>query len=142
MKDSKKSDQRVLSAMKLGYQLCKDGDEISWNDIAKAHKISNSFATFLTRLGVIVKLGNRRFDWIGDEPSEDMVKKIKSNHFQRPLLKQEVIDFEQRPIDEKLNQIEFMCNQIFERVEYLFENLATKDAKDKIHSDWFHKIDK
>ena len=139
MKDSNKSDQRVLQAMRLGYQLCKEGDELSWNDIASVHKISNSFATSLTRLGVIVKIGNRRFQWIGEEPSEQLVKKVKTNHFERKDFRQENIEFDQRTVDEKLNQIDFMINQIFERVEYLFDSLATKDIKEKVNSDWYNK---
>lgn len=137
MKDSKKSESRMLQAMKLGYELCKEGSELSWNDIAKAHKISNSFATALTRFGVVVKKSNKVFEWIGEPPSEELIKKLKADHLQRFNSNKEDKTFEEKTIDDKINHLEFMLDQIFERVDYLFQNLADSKSKDKVSSDWY-----
>ena len=138
MKDQMKSEKRMLQAMKLGFDLCNEGSELSWNDIAKVHKISNSFSTALIRFGIVTKKSNKVFEWIGEPPSIELVKKIKSDHIQRYHYKEfEDKTFEEKTIDDKINHLEFMIDQIFDRVNYIFESLADDKIKSKVDSTWY-----
>jgi hypothetical protein len=128
MKDLKKSDLRMLRAMQLTYELCSEGSEINMRQIATVHKITNAFSTVLTRAGLVVRINRKKYEWIGPEPSLELIQKVRSetaikknddSEIEEP--QNEENEFENKTIDEKINHLEFMLDQIFERVNYLFE---------------------
>ena len=136
----KNSDDRFLQALnliKLKADLCQP---IKFKGLCETFGISPGIKQAIEELGIISGTQETYiYQWIcKSNPDLQMVKSIK-NIFKRDKQKESVINenFDQLTIDDKINHIEFMLNQIFERVNYLFENLANKEQLKKVDSKWF-----
>lgn len=138
-----KSNERVLNALKSIKTLMDQDMPVSFEKMYQVFSISRSTQTGLRELGIIQKLSNKKYQWIGSEPSIEMCESLKDYHYNKYYSDKNEdepqIEFDSQTVDEKLNHINFMLDQLFDRVNYLFENLADNKVKDKVNSDWFKK---
>lgn len=137
------SEQRVLTALTMVKTLADQDKEILFEQISNMLQISKGLGSVLKKMGTIVQRGVKKYDWIGGEPNYAMVsefKKCRNNMYYKSDgddVESDYRPFQEETIDEKLNHLEFMINEIFSRVDYLFTSLATREAKEKINSEWF-----
>lgn len=107
---------------------------ISMKDFCRENQVNNSLGTYLKRLGVIKSVKNGRtpqWFWIGEEPSEELAIKVKSEINKNSKSKKTLHDFfpvEKNPVSDKYikiqnqfkhfsiddeNDMRFLINEIF-----------------------------
>ena len=141
-----KSEQRLHTALVMVKTMADQNKEIAFEQISSMLQITNGIGSILKKMGLIVQNGTKKYQWIGSDPDHNMIidfKKCRAKTYYKSNDDDDIIieskPFQDETIDAKLNHIDFMINEIFERVEYLFSNLADPKIKAKVDSDWFTK---
>ncbi len=135
----KNSDERFLQALALIKLKCDLGQKIKFKGICETFGITPAVRLAMVELAIIRETQDAFiYEWTSkNNPDLQMVKSIKSI-FKRDKQKDTVKEsFEHLTVDDKINHMEFMLSQIFERVNYLFENLADKKQLKKVDSSWY-----
>jgi len=144
MKNKSKSNERLLLALTSIKTMIDQDQKFSFEKFYDIFKISRSTQTILKKMGIIISLGNKKYQWVGEPPTLELCDKLKKYHNTLyhntdEQVEQPELEFETQTVDDKLNHINFMLDQLFDRVNYIFESLADESVKRNISSEWFKK---
>ena len=137
----KNKNEKLLLFLQSAKSLIDSGDDVNFNKAYEFYSLNRNTQSIMKKLGIIAKIGKNKFEWIGGVPNDEMCNVIKDYHKQLSQTEhqEEKPEFEVQTIDEKLNHINFMLDQLFDRVNYMFESLSDDSIKVKVSSDWFKR---
>lgn len=138
-----KSNESMLNALRTVKTSADHGKPVYFHAVCGANNISKSLGAMLKAKGIIVSLGERKYQWVGEEPSFKMCEELKEvwriKYLKEDAISEEKTDFETWTIDDKINQMQMVIEATYETMMFLAEELAGPKKAKELSNEWYRR---